>query len=307
MNNLAPITLFVYNRLEHTKKTILALQANPLAEKSDLIIYSDGPKNNSAIPHVKAVRDYLITINGFRTLKIVERENNWGLAKSVISGVTEIVNQYGKIIVLEDDIVTSPKYLNFMNSALNFYEGKEEVWHISGWTYPIEFPIQEDVFFWRGMNCWGWATWNDRWSRFEKNPNRLIESWSDKQKRHFDLHGSGVFWSQVVENASGNLNTWAIFWYATIYEHEGLCLNPRITYVENIGLDGSGENCEASQGDIFKAATLNLQDSFIWTENLTESQVAVSLIEQFYINQKKTILTRIINKLTRLIIKRNVF
>ena len=306
MNNLAPIALFVYNRPKHTQKTIIALQANPLAKKSDLIIYSDGPKNDSEIPHVKEVRDYLKTISGFRTIQIVERENNWGLAKSIISGVTEIINQCGKIIVLEDDIVTSPKYLNFMNSALNIYEGKEKVWHISGWTYPIEFPIEEDAFLWRVMNCWGWATWSDRWSQFEKNPNRLIDSWSDKQKRHFDLEDTGFFWPQITENASGNLNTWAIFWYAIIYENSGLCLNPRKTYVENIGLDGSGENCQAPQGDIYKDANFNHQDSLIWPESFTESQVATSLIEQFYKSQKKTVLTRIINKFTRLLIKRNV-
>src|SRR3989339_698479 len=135
---LSPIVLFVYNRLEHTRKTIEALQKNELAKDSELFLYSDGPKNEENIKKVNEVRKYINSIDGFKKVKIVEREINFGLARSIIAGVTDIVNKYGKIIVLEDDIVTSPYFLTFMNDALCLYENEEKVMHISGYFFPVE-------------------------------------------------------------------------------------------------------------------------------------------------------------------------
>jgi hypothetical protein len=240
---LAPIVLFVYNRPWHTQQTIEALQINELAKESELFIYSDAEKSNIAGQEVDKVRSYVKSIDGFKKITIIEREENWGLAKSIIQGVTEIVNQYGKVIVMEDDIVTSPLFLQFMNNGLDFYEQNKKVWHLSGWSYPISTKGLHDMFLWRVMNCWGWGTWIDRWQYFEKDPAALIENWSAEEKYRFDLDGSGVFWSQVEANASKKINTWAIFWYATIFKNYGLCLNPTVSYVENIGHDGSGVNC----------------------------------------------------------------
>ncbi|MBE0472148.1 MAG: glycosyltransferase, partial [Methyloprofundus sp.] len=132
-NKLAPIILFVYNRPWHTQQTVEALQNNLFADQSDLIIYSDAAKNDQACVQVQAVRDYIKTVDGFKSVKIIERDKNRGLAANIIDGVTEVVNQYGKIIVMEDDIVTSPAYLSFMNQALDFYQNENKVWHISGW------------------------------------------------------------------------------------------------------------------------------------------------------------------------------
>ncbi len=133
MNNLAPIILFTYNRPWHTRQTIEALQKNLYADKSRLIILSDGPKTEIDVPKVQKVREYIKTVKGFRSIEIIEREKNWGLANNIIDGVTRIINEYGKIIVLEDDIVTSPYFLKFMNEALEFYKDEERVMHISGY------------------------------------------------------------------------------------------------------------------------------------------------------------------------------
>lgn len=306
ISKIAPIVLFVYNRPWHTRQTVEALQKNYLANQSDLIIYSDAPKNDQDSSKVQEVRDYLRTIDVFRTVKIIEREKNWGLAANIIDGVTEVVNHYGKVIVMEDDIVTSPAFLSFMNQTLDFYQNENKVWHISGWNYPIDLQSLGDAFFWRVMNCWGWATWADRWQHFEKNPRRLIQQWSSQQKYHFDLDGSGVFWHQVIANLKGKMNTWAIFWYATIYERGGLCLNPTLSYVDNIGHDGSGVHCGNVQTLTQNKSILCDKPIINMPLKIEESIIAIQAIKQYYKNQKKSFFMRAINKISRLMIGRNI-
>ncbi len=279
MNTLAPIVLFVYNRSEHTRKTIQALQANQLASDSELFIYSDAPKNESIERKVKEVREYIRSVTGFKNVTLIERDKNWGLAKSIIAGVTDIVNQYGTVIVLEDDLVISPYFLKYMNDALITYKDKKKVMHISGWNYPISTKNLGDIFFWSVMNCWGWATWSDRWIYFEKNPSKLIENWTQEKIFKFNLDDSEKFWTQITSNQSGHLDTWAIFWYVTIFEKNGLCLNPTISYVDNIGHDGSGENCGVSENfaiNINNNAEISLQEEII------ENKIAVGRIKAFY-------------------------
>lgn len=293
---LSPVVLFVYNRPEHTRRTIDALRKNELADQTDLIIFSDAAKNIEEIVFVNEVRDYIETVSGFNSLRIVKRNENYGLAKSIIQGVTEIVNEYGRVIVLEDDIVTSPAFLQFMNQALHFYQNIKEVWHISGWNYPIDPKGLGDTFFWRVMNCWGWATWSDRWVHFEKNPEKLITKWTCKEKYHFDLDGSGVFWNQIEANSTGKINTWAIFWYATIYERAGLCLNPSVSYVENIGHDGSGINCGYAN-KVSNRKFLSTKKEFYWCAEVMESSLAIRKLKN-EINQ--SMLKKIWNKLCKL-------
>ncbi|HRU00618.1 MAG TPA: glycosyltransferase, partial [Victivallales bacterium] len=193
---LAPIALFVYNRPWHTRQTVTALQNNELAAESELVVFSDGPKveknkektkNNEE--KVKEVRDYIKSINGFKTVKIIERTQNLGLANSIISGVTEIVNQYGKIIVLEDDLVTSPHFLRFMNEALDLYEKEEDVISIHGYVYPI--PDLPETFFLKGADCWGWATWKRGWDLFEPDGKKLLRELKEKKLlKRFDFNGT---------------------------------------------------------------------------------------------------------------------
>ena len=139
-----------------------------LPRRVNFLCFSDAAKNEDEVEKVNEVRRYIKAIDGFKKVTVIEREKNWGLADSIIDGVTKIINQYGKVIVLEDDLVTSLYFLKFMNEALEFYKDEKKVWHISGWNYPIESDGLEDVFFWRLMNCWGWATWADRWSYYER-------------------------------------------------------------------------------------------------------------------------------------------
>ena len=222
------------------------------AEQSQLFIFSDGPKTEKDEPKVKEVRKYLKTIKGFKNIEIIERDKNWGLANNIIDGVTKIVNEYGRIIVVEDDTFTSPYFLKYMNEALSKYEDKEKVMHISGYMYPIKKEGLPDTFFLKPTSCWGWATWERAWKFFERNPQKQITALSKEQIKDFNLNNSYDYWAQVVLNYKGKLHTWAIFWYLSVYLRGGLSLHPRESLTKNIGADGSGTHFsgEASIFDV---------------------------------------------------------
>lgn len=298
--NLAPIVLFVYNRPLHTQQTLDALLKNDLAQHSDLIVYSDAAKDEKAIESVEEVRKCVNRVKGFRSLKVIERVGNIGLANSIIDGVTKVINEYGRVIVMEDDLVTSPYFLDFMNNALDFYDETKKVWHISGWNYPVKLEDKDSAFLWRTMNCWGWATWKDRWSYFEKDTDMLIKSFSKSDIQKFNLDGCENFWNQVKANHKGRINTWAIYWYATIFQQNGLCLNPRQSYVDNIGVDGSGVNC--GQIDLYKTH-LNNNKEIHFTSDLIEDTLAVNQVKIFCKSKKKSVISRGKNKLLQLIKK----
>lgn len=290
----APLALFVYNRLLHTQRTVESLRNNLLADRSELIVYSDGPVDQATEREVKQVREYLRGLTGFARVRIVERDRNYGLARSITEGVTEMCEAHGRVIVLEDDLVTSNHFLEFMNHALQRYENNKQVWHISGWNYPIDTRNLDKAFLFRTMNCWGWATWADRWRHFQKDPERLIREWDEDRIHRFNLEGANNFWDQVIRNHQGTMNTWAIFWYATIFENRGLCLNPARSYVENIGLDGSGANC--GEMDAY-SSPLSLEAIDHLPEQLVENSEAVARIRKFYVRNRPDLATRIRNDL----------
>ncbi len=303
MNNLAPIVLFVYNRPDHTAKTIHALQQNSFASDSELFIYADAAKNDSDKKQVDEVRELLSNVSGFKKVTVIKQEKNIGLANSIIAGVTEIVNKYGKIIVLEDDLITSPYFLTFMNDGLDFYSNIKDVWHVSGWNYPIETDELGDTFLWRAMNCWGWATWSDRWQHFEKNTDKLIDSFNGEKIKAFNIDGIADFWRQVLLNKKGRINTWAIYWYASIFANGGLCVNPSQSFVTNIGVDGSGTNC--GKINIFPS-TLSCKKNITFEADIKENALALFRIQSFYNTMKTPLIVRIINRVARVLIKKNI-
>lgn len=303
MNELAPIVLFVYNRPDHTLKTLQALQQNSLASDSELFIYADAAKSDSAKNQVNEVKELISKVSGFKKVTVIQQEINIGLAASIIGGVTEIVNKYGKVIVLEDDLVTSPYFLTFMNDALNFYSNIKDVWHVGGWNYPIETKELGDTFLWRTMNCWGWATWSDRWEYFEKNTDKLIESFNTNDIHSFNLEGYENFWGQVLANKDGTINTWAIYWYASIFKHNGLCVNPAERFVENIGMDGSGVHCGPNTSYF---ANLSSKRNIKFEEKIEENRIALKRIQLFYKKIKKPFIVKVVNKISRILIKKNI-
>jgi hypothetical protein len=241
---LAPIVLFVYNRPRHTRQTLEALSRNTLAGECVLYIYADGaPEAASAanIERVEAVRNLIRAKNWCREVFIVEREKNLGLAANIVDGVTTIIDKYGKAIVLEDDIVTSPGFLKYMNDALNLYEQEEKVMHISGYMFPVKGKLPE-TFFYNTASCWGWATWKRAWQHFTNDAARLLSEVEKKDIAKFNIRNSYNFYGQLKDNAEGRIKTWAVKWYAVIFLNNGFSLHPYPSLVNNIGNDGEGEN-----------------------------------------------------------------
>ncbi len=296
--NLAPILLFAFNRPEHTTQTLDALLRNELAAESDLFVYLDGPRNSADSELIERVYQVIEGTKGFRSIVINRKIENAGLASNIIEGVSDVISKCGRVIVIEDDMVTSPKFLRYMNDALEYYSNDKTVWHISGFTEFIEIDRPNDSFLWRTMHCWGWATWEDRWLHFEKNPQELVDAFTPEMIKRFNLDGCQNFWAQVLLNNSGKINTWAIFWYATIFKNNGLCLNPYNSYVQNIGFDGSGIHCGK---DKMRQSLLPLNQYGIFTpsESHREEKFALELIKDYYKSHTPTFSLRVYRALKR--------
>lgn len=239
----APVALFTYNRPRHTRQTIESLQRNALAGESELVIFSDGPRAESDREKVESVREYLRTITVFRKVTVIERDRNLGLAGSIIAGVTEILDRFGKIIVLEDDMVTSPFFLRYMNDALEFYQDEGRVISIHGYLYPLQALLPE-TFFLRGADCWGWATWKRGWDLFEQDGHKLLAKLKERKLgKQFDLNGAFAYTKMLKWQARGALDSWAIRWHASAFLLDRLTLYPGASLITNIGLDASGTHC----------------------------------------------------------------
>ncbi|MCA1985195.1 MAG: sugar transferase [Desulfovibrio sp.] len=242
----APVALFAYARPDHLQATLEALAANELAGQTSLTIFSDGPRADQDAPAVQAVRALARQeqqAGRFARVDVVERDRNWGLADSIVDGVTTLCAQHGRVIVLEDDIVTSCCFLRYMNDALTRYAEAPQVMHIAGHNFDIDPQGLPESFFMGHTSCWGWATWQRAWVHFSRDAEAFVREFDAKAIHRFNLDGAYDYWSQLLANRDGTLKTWAVFWYASVFRRGGLCLHPRASLVENIGHDGSGANC----------------------------------------------------------------
>ncbi|MCX6782231.1 MAG: glycosyltransferase family A protein [Candidatus Magasanikbacteria bacterium] len=295
----APIVLFTYNRPWHTKQTVESLKRNDLAKDSELYIFSDAPRSSSDVHKVEEVRGYLDAIDGFKSISIVKRDSNFGLAKSIVSGVTQIVSEFEKVIVLEDDIVSSPYFLQYMNDALNMYENDEQVMHISGHFFPVDTDSLPDTFFYGQASCWGWATWKRAWQHYNNDALHLcreIEGSGERWK--FNIDGGMSFFSTLKANAKGQINTWAVKWQASIFLENGLCLHPKMSFTRNIGLDSSGVHCSNTKVFDVNVTSHDLKLSRI---NLEESVKAREIMKNFYKSIEPSFATKLVNKIQMII------
>ena len=276
----APIVLFVYKRLKQTIQTVDALRSNILAGESDLFIYADGPKSDADRESVQSLRDYLKEISGFKSVVIVESPENKGLALSIVKGVSEAVNRYGRAIVLEDDIVTSPYFLQFMNDALDEYANDAKVMSISGYMYPHSQRLPDTIFF-NVPLCWGWATWKRAWDQYNDSASFHID-FLDRTNgwRAFNKFGGKYLERQLRKNARGTMNTWFIYWHASVFYHKGFCLYPSRTLVHNIGFDSSGEH-GASTRKYY--SPISRQRITVNRQSLIEDSEARKIILRFYL------------------------
>lgn len=251
----APVALFVYNRPEHTRQAVEALRKNRLAQESELFIFSDGVRDGESLEDVLKVRGYVKSLTGFGRVTVIEREHNIGLSRSIISGVNELISRYGRVIVLEDDLVTSPYFLQFMNDALLAYKDEEKVISICGYTYPLK-KKHADTFFLRVADCWGWATWKRGWDLFISDGRELYMALkAGRLFKKFNLDNAFDYAKMLKMQIRGRNDSWAVRWYASALLNGKLSLYPWRSLVVNTGFDGSGRH--RGSNDYFRTELLN--------------------------------------------------
>jgi GR25 family glycosyltransferase involved in LPS biosynthesis len=294
---LAPICLFTYNRLEETQQTIEALKLNFLAPQSELFIFSDGSKNNSSATKVENVRSYLKTITGFKKISVIESADNKGLANSVIDGVTQIINEFGKIIVLEDDLVTSKNFLDFMNQGLNFYETNQQIHSITGYTMNLNAlrKSETDFYFSYRESSWGWATWKDRWQSVDWDIKDYSKfRYNIKENLRF-MKGGCDLPRMLHSQMNGKIDSWAVRWCYSQFKNNQFAVFPSISKVINIG---DGES--ATHTKIIRRYKTNLdteeKQSFTFASQMI---INYSITKEF--RSKFSLYNRLVDKILKLL------
>ena len=237
-----------------------ALSACPEAPDSDVTIFVDGPRDNSDLPMVEETRKISQEPWPFRTITLEFSESNKGLATSIIQGVTQVLKQKGKIIVLEDDLVVSPVFLTYMNQALNQFQLVPQVASIHGYSLPLK-PGVNRPYFLRGADCWGWGSWVDRWESVEWSSAKLLSQVDSASGlgELFDLGGAYPYREMLKNQTAGTVDSWAIRWHASMFVQNRLTLYPGETLVTNIGMDGSGTH-RSDRKDFMSPITRSLPD-----------------------------------------------
>lgn len=303
----APIVLFVYNRPDHTRQTLEALKANYLAPESELFIYADAARDGASPEVQTAVAEVRALIHGDQwcgRVHIVEQAANKGLYRSVRDGVTEVVEQYGRVIVMEDDLVTSPAFLDYMNRSLDRYESYPAVFSIGGYSYPEAImPIPEDYPYDNYTclrNCsWGWATWKDRWSKVDwEVTNYDALRTNPAAIRALNRMGDDEY-EMLVGRMSGRLNIWSIQFTMAHYVNHAVAMCPCVSYVNNVGLDGSGENCGANHKLHHLSLSSNREPRL--TPIVYEDDRIINAFYNVNCRRRRSLWQRVVNGLCRLV------
>jgi hypothetical protein len=294
----APVALFVYNRPDHAARTLEALRVNALAAETDVTVFCDAARNPEAQSAVDATRAVARSARGFRSLRTVERDANMGLAKSIIAGVTEVCSTHGRVIVMEDDLLTAQTFLSYMNDALMKYEHDERVGSIHGYWYPVGRPVPH-TFFLRGASCWGWATWARGWEVFEADGAKLLtELRRRKLVRAFDLDGAIAYTKMLEAQIAGRNNSWAIRWHASTFLAGLLQLSPGRSLVRNFGFDGSGTHCDDSKA--FEVPLIG-EPVHLGDIPVEQSEVARNALIHYYHSTRRSVGRRVVGKLRRIL------
>ena len=248
MNDI-PVLIFCYKRLPHLVAVVDSLRKNSESKETNVIFYSDGPRNREDEALVEEVRDYLAKVDGFKDVKIISSQKNKGLSRSIIDGVTEALNIYGSCIVLEDDIVVSKDFLAYMNNALAVYKDREDIFSVSGYNYPNQVSkyTNEDVFLAYRSSSWGWGTWNTKWAKVDWEMNDYANFIVDETRLKKFKRGGEDLLNYLKMKMNGEIDSWSIVFDYAHFKENGLCLYPVYSKVKNIGFDGTGQHCGVSE------------------------------------------------------------
>lgn len=294
MADLSPIVLFVYNRPEHTKRTVESLLRNTLASESRLIIFSDGANKDREQKNVKEVRNYIRAVKSFKKIEIIEREQNLGLANSVISGVSEIIASFGKVIVLEDDMISSPFFLKYMNEVLNIFENDQRVFSVTGYTFPIKIltNYKHPVYLSPRSSSWGWGTWKNRWNKADWEVKDFQSFVKDKSKVESFNKGGEDLTRMLINSISGKVDSWSVKWTYTHFVNNAYCVYPVKSRIKNIGADKSGVHTGKTNKFDVELETQDIELEGI--QNLGPDEQVLKNFRKFF---KKNVLSSVLNKL----------
>ncbi|UMB54365.1 glycosyltransferase [Lutibacter sp. A64] len=286
---LAPICLFTYNRLNETKQTVAALQCNFLAKESDLFIFSDGGKDDISKEKVAEVRKYIKNITGFKSIKIIASPTNKGLANSIISGVSQIIEEYEKVIVLEDDLITAPNFLDFMNQALDFYEKEASVFSISGYTMdlPSLKTLTKDYYLGVRASSWGWGTWKNRWQDVDWE---VSDSKMSLKKRFKFMQGGSDLPRMLKKQLKGKIDSWAIRWCYHQFNKNLYTIFPKESKLISVGFNDEATHTKKTKRFITKLDITNATN-FKFHKNPVVEKV---LIKEF--KAKFSVLNRLMDR-----------
>lgn len=267
----APVALFAYKRPEHTRRALEALSRCELAAESVLYIFCDGAKRPEDAAAVQQVRDVAAERQWCGTVEVIASEANKGLAQSITQGVSRLCEEYGRVIVLEDDLIVSPYFLRYMNEALDRYQNEEQVMQISGYMFDAGLALNTDAIFLSLPTSWGWGVWQRVWCKFDAGFSGYEELQKNRKLRNaFNLNGNADYFSMLKKTVSGQLDSWAIKWYLFVFMNNGLVLHPVRSLVINGGFDGSGTHC----GDFGRTVDENFAaySEFKFPEKVIESE-----------------------------------
>jgi hypothetical protein len=243
MTDLAPIALFGYRRPQHIARAVESLRKNPEAARSELFVFCDGPRDDKDAPDCEAVRRFAQGISGFGSVTVVERPTNFGLSRSITDGVSRLCAEFGNVIVVEDDLIVSPHFLGFMNSALTTYAGEEQVAAVGAYMFPTHEPLPE-LFFFRVPDCLGWATWKRAWDLYRPDGRALLDEIRASEREHeFNLGGAYSYMRMLAGQTRGRNDSWAVRWYASLFLAGRLTLYPGRSLSAHTGWDGTGQHC----------------------------------------------------------------
>ena len=312
---LAPVVVFSYNRPDHLRRTLETLAKNDLAGESELYIYCDGAKSDATVEQRQRVvenRRVAHSVSGFKEIHVVEAEHNKGLANSIIGGVTEVVDKYGKVIVLEDDLLTSPFFLKYMNSALEYYQDRPAVMSISAnrppadkMEIPIDYPY--DVFVCLRSYSTGWATWSDRWARVDWSMD-YFDDFLRHPEQISAFNRAGDDMTRLLQmQKEGKIDSWAMrFGFAHFKEHS-VAILPCVSYVDNIGFDGTGIHSGIDWANEYRNdLSLSVKDPR-FVDLIYEDSRIINAFYNRFCERKRPVYQRVVNTLFRIIRKKPPF
>ncbi|MGK0446284.1 MAG: hypothetical protein ACJA2M_000052 [Polaribacter sp.] len=310
---LAPIIFFAYNRPWHTEKTLNALAQNDLADQSTLYIYVDGPKENATIEQIeqiKKVREVVQKKKWCKNVYVIIAEKNITCRKSIIDGISKVLSDHNSIIVIEDDILTSPHFLKYMNNSLRYYESRKSVFSISAHCPPPDKVIipddyQYDVYVSPRIFNWGWGTWVDRWNQVNWDKSFIPKFAQENYQIQAFHRGGEDLTRMLLEEYEGKTDVWDVQFSFAHFTNYAVSIVPCISYVKNIGLDGTGTHCGIVINDSTDISKAKKDPKFLEVLYL-DSRIMNGIYSYFY-PEKRALWKKVINRLSRILGGENIF